>query len=91
MYTLLFTVSAQADMDFWKKSGQKPIQKKLKKLFYELEEHPHIGTGKPERLSKDFAGTWSRRVTGEHRLLYKIDDKNHIVVILSMKGHYYEK
>ncbi|WP_138304661.1 Txe/YoeB family addiction module toxin [Agathobacter rectalis] len=47
------------------------------------------GSGKPEALSGDLAGFWSRRINDKDRLIYKIDDKN--VYILACRFHYGDK
>jgi toxin YoeB len=41
---------------------------------------PAVGIGKPERLSHDLAGYWSRRITDEHRLVHQLRDDELIVV-----------
>jgi len=46
---------------------------KLKKLLIETAKNPFEGTGKPEPLKHDYAGCWSRRITDEHRLVYKVE------------------
>jgi len=61
----------------------------LKKLFVlldELTKHPFTGTGKPEQLKYILAGSWSRRINQEHRLIYEVMDDT--VLIYSAKGHY---
>jgi toxin YoeB len=50
-----------------------------------------IGIGSPERLKHQFSGFWSRRINLKDRLIYKIEDKEVIVYIISLKGHYYDK
>ena len=65
--------------------------KKLLKLEEELKEHPRTGTGKPEPLSGDRAGEWSRRLTKKHRLIYEIHDSEVVVLVLSAYGHYNDK
>lgn len=94
-YRIDFTRKAQLDMDFLKKSGNMPVLKKLLALLEELSEHPEAGTGKPELLKHQLSGLWSRRINGEHRLVYEIlveesPEKDHdgIVVVHSAKGHY---
>lgn len=62
--------------------------KKLLKLESELKEHPRIGTGKPEPLSGDRAGQWSRRISKKHRLVYEIHDMEVVVLVLTAYGHY---
>lgn len=94
-YRLDFTRQAQADMDFHRKAGNMPVLKKLLALLEELAEHPESGTGKPELLKYQLTGLWSRRINGEHRLIYEIlveespeEDREGIVVVHSAKGHY---
>ena len=65
--------------------------KKLLKLAEELEQHPLTGTGKPEPLSGDRSGQWSRRITRKHRMIYEIHDTEVIVILLSAYGHYDDK
>lgn len=85
-YHLDFSTQANNDIDFYKKSGNKAILKKILILLNELAEHPFEGTGKPESLKYEFSGYWSRRITQEHRLIYEVDGDR--VLILSAKGHY---
>jgi toxin YoeB len=77
---------ALEDLDFWKKSGNKIIQKKISELIIDIEKNPYSGIGKPEQLKYNLAGKWSRRITKEHRLVYQINDD--CVEILSLRGHY---
>ena len=64
---------------------------KLLKLEAELKEHPRSGTGKPEPLSGNRAGEWSRRITRKHRLIYEIHDTEVVVLVLTAYGHYDDK
>ncbi|TAL09336.1 MAG: Txe/YoeB family addiction module toxin, partial [Nitrospirae bacterium] len=50
------------------------------------ERHPHTGLGKPEPLKGDLSGYWSRRITKEHRLVYKVE-KN-VLSIAQCRFHY---
>lgn len=77
---------AIADLQFWKKSGNKIIQKKIEQLIIAIQENPFIGIGKPEALKHDLTGKWSRRINSEHRIVYQVI--NNIVHIYSLKGHY---
>ena len=65
--------------------------KKALKLIAELYEHPRTGTGKPEPLSGNRSGQWSRRISKKHRLVYEIQDMEVIVLVLTAYGHYDEK
>ena len=73
------------------RKSEKQAYKKLEKLLQELEEHPDTGTGKPEPLSGNRAGQWSRRITQKHRLIYKIHEDVVMVLIISVYGHYDDK
>ena len=64
---------------------------KAQALIEELREHPRTGTGKPEQLSGDRAGQWSRRITKKHRLVYEIHDTEVVVLVLTAYGHYADK
>ena len=67
----------------------KKLFKKLDQLIKEVRRTPFEGTGKPEALRGNFSGLWSRRITGEHRLVYEVHDE--AIVIVSCKGHYGDK
>lgn len=81
-------MQAQEELKDFKRSGQIGIVNKIANLLKELQEHPRTGTGKPEALKYDLSGYWSRRITQEHRMIYKIVDSAVIVEIVSYKGHY---
>jgi toxin YoeB len=85
-YKLDFSAQSQKDISFHRKSGNKFILKKLLVLLEEVSETPFEGMGKPEPLKHNFSGYWSRRINGEHRLVYQVNDD--VVQILSVKGHY---
>lgn len=77
---------AKADLDFWIKSGNKSVLKKITQLIESIIGTPYEGIGKPEPLKHGLTGCWSRRITQEHRIVYEVHvDK---IVILSLKGHY---
>ncbi|UPZ16926.1 Txe/YoeB family addiction module toxin [Flavobacterium humidisoli] len=87
---IIFTPKAKKDLDFWVKSGNKNILKKINALIEDIQLHPFDGIGKPEALKYNLTGIWSRRIDREHRLIYEIIDENTIEIlnILSLKGHY---
>jgi toxin YoeB len=62
------------------------IHVKINALIKETMRDPFHGTGKPEPLKGNWSGHWSRRISKEHRLVYKI--QNDQVVIASCKFHY---
>lgn len=61
--------------------------KKILELIKSKKRTPTQGIGKPEPLKFNKSGYWSRRITDEHRLVYKVDNQNNIF-IASCKGHY---
>ena len=76
---------AQEDLKRLLKSEPKTYNKALQ-LIAELYEHPKTGTGHPEPLKGDLSGAWSRRIDGEHRLVYVVENDG--ILILSCRGHY---
>jgi len=74
------------DLEFWKKSGNKAIQKKIEQLIIAIQENPFLGIGKPELLKYGLSGQWSRRINEEHRIIY--DVINNVLNIYSLRGHY---
>ena len=87
MYTIVFTEDAKKDLKELQKKAPQAISK-LAKLLDELKEHPRTGTGQVEPL-KGYDGTvYSRRITKEHRLVYKVYDDVVDVLVLSAFGHY---
>lgn len=89
-YSIEFKEQATRDLIALAKHEPKAFQK-AQALIEELREHPRTGTGKPEQLSGDRNGQWSRRITKKHRLVYEIHDKEVVVLVLTAYGHYSEK
>lgn len=81
-----YTPKAKEHLEFWIKSGNKPVLKKILQLTKAIVENPFEGIGKPEALKYELSGYWSRRIDGEHRFVYSIIDDN--LIIHSLKGHY---
>ena len=69
----------------WARQEPKMIAK-----IYDLIENgsktPFTGIGKPEPLKANLSGYWSRRITQEHRLVYKVEET--AIIIISAYGHY---
>jgi len=85
MRKILFTPIAFEQYNLWQ-TESKPVFSKIKKLIKETAKTPFEGTGKPEALKYDLSGCWSRRITDEHRLIYKIETE--WIEIISCKFHY---
>lgn len=90
-FELEYTLEAEKDIDKHKKAGDKKVLMKINDLLNELREHPTVGTGKPEKLKHYEIPTWSRRISGKHRLVYRIENEKVIVLVLSFWGHYDDK
>ena len=88
IYALDFSPKALMDVQFYKKLGDKGVIRKIDTLLAELEQHPLTGTGRPEALRYELCGFISRRINSEHRLVYRVNEGDKIVEVISMKGHY---
>lgn len=73
------------DYQYWVDSDRKILQK-INSLIKECQRTLFTGTGKPEPLKQNLSGFWSRRITGEHRLIYKVEDN--VLYIAQCKYHY---
>ena len=87
MYTIVFTEDAKKDLKELNKKAPQAVSK-LSKLLDEVREHPRTGTGQVEQLKGYDGSVDSRRITKEHRLVYKIYDEVVEVLVLSTFGHY---
>jgi toxin YoeB len=75
---------AEKDLAFWK--SNKIVLKRITLLFKSIQETPFTGIGKPEPLKYQLSGSWSRRITHEHRMVYEVADNK--ILIHSLRGHY---
>ena len=83
-----FTKEALDDLSYWKKIGNKQILSKIESLLVDIAEHPFSGIGKPEALRFELAGHWTRRINSEHRIVYRVENEQVVVIIISMRHHY---
>jgi toxin YoeB len=82
---LIFSEQAWDDYLFWQKSDNKTLER-INTLIKEIQRQPFTGIGKPEPLKHALAGYWSRRISDEHRLVYKISDAG--LLIAQLRYHY---
>lgn len=80
-----WTKRAQEDRDYWRRRDRR-IFSKIESLVDEARRDPFHGIGKPEPLKYGLAGYWSRRITGEHRLVYRVEGG--VLYIASCRFHY---
>ena len=73
----------------WLGEDRKVIER-INALIGECLRDPFRGTGKPEPLRQNLTGWWSRRITGEHRLVYRVrgTGKGQALEVLSCRYHY---
>lgn len=86
---LLWSEDAWEDYVLWQKSDPK-ILKAINDLIKDVRRDPFRGLGKPEPLKHVLAGWWSRRITGEHRLVYRVYRKgpSQVIEIIQCRYHY---
>ena len=85
-----FTEHGLEYFQFWIETDSS-IAEKIKDLLNEIKKTPFQGTGKPEPLRYDLKSYWSRRITGEHRLVYKVEGKKGVdqkCYIIQCRFHY---
>ena len=80
---------AWADYLHWQQHEPR-IHERINALIASIRETPFKGIGKAEPLKHDLSGWWSRRITGEHRLIYRVTGKGNEkrLEILSCRYHY---
>ena len=67
-----WTDAAWEDFEYWTREDKKTFRRILQ-LLKDIDRNGYEGIGKPERLSGDLAGYWSRRIDGKNRIVYRID------------------
>jgi toxin YoeB len=86
---VVFRPASWADYLQWQREDEK-ILERINLLVEECRRDPFRGMGKPEPLRQNLAGWWSRRISSEHRLVYRVrgsgDDQ--VIEILSCRYHY---
>ena len=83
--TLTFSSKAWEEYLYWQKTD-KAILKRINTLIKDITRDPFEGIGKPEALKYSLSGYWSRHITDEHRLVYRIIDES--LLIAQLRYHY---
>lgn len=81
----IFEDEFRDDLAFWVGADRK-VALKILELVEEIMRDPFSGIGKPEPLRNMPSGTWSRRITQEHRLVYVVTDRR--VDFVACRYHY---
>ena len=82
---LIFSEQAWEEYLYWQKTDPK-ILKRINNLIQSIQRSPFEGIGKPEPLKHQFSGYWSRRITDEHRLVYKLESE--AIFVAQFRYHY---
>jgi toxin YoeB len=82
---LVFADAAWEDYLYWQQQDRKTVER-INKLIRETQREPFSGIGKPEQLKHALAGFWSRRISDEHRMVYRIQGDE--LQIAQLRYHY---
>ena len=87
---LIFSNEAWEDYLWWQSPGNENGLEKVNELIKGTKRTHFKGVGKPEPLKGDLAGWWSRRITGEHRFVYRVSGKGDAqsLEIAQLRYHY---
>ena len=81
----ILSENALQDYLYWQRTDKK-IVKRINLLIRDIQQVSYEGVGKPEPLKHGLSGYWSRRITDEHRIVYKAEDD--AVLIARLRYHY---
>lgn len=82
---LTFAPQAWEDYLYWQRTDQQ-ILSRIHDLIKDIIRSPFAGIGKPEPLKHALQGYWSRRINGEHRIVYKVVSGS--ILIAQLRYHY---
>lgn len=82
---LIFSDEAWEDYLHWQAQDRRMVER-INKLIRETQRGPFSGIGKPEPLKHALAGFWSRRITDEHRMVYKVEGD--ALLLAQLRYHY---
>jgi toxin YoeB len=84
---LLWSDEAWEDYVYWQQNDPKVLEA-INDLIRDIRRDPFKGLGKPEPLKHSLAGWWSRRITREHRLVYRVSGRNaELLEIIQCRYH----
>jgi toxin YoeB len=82
---LVFAPEAWEDYLYWQETDKRAVRR-IHELIKDTSRSPFSGIGKPEPLRYALAGFWSRRITEEHRMVYKVEKND--LLIAQLRYHY---
>jgi len=87
---VVFAPDGWEDFQHWA-HADRAVQLRVLELIVDIRRHPFTGIGKPEPLKGQLSGWWSRRITGGHRLVYRVQGRpgaDQQVEIIQCRYHY---
>ena len=82
---MVFSTNGWDDYVWWQTQDRK-VLRRINALLTDIMRNGNEGIGKPEALCHEFHGYWFRRITDEHRLIYRINGDD--ILIASCRYHY---
>ena len=82
---ITLTSQAWEDYQYWQKTDKKTL-KRIHLIIKDIQRSPYEGIGKPEPLKHNLRGYCSRRITDQHRIVYKLFE--HGIIFVQMRYHY---
>ena len=82
---IAFTNAAWQDYVWWQTQDRKTLRR-INLLVEATLREPFTGIGKPEPLSENLSGYWSRRIDESNRLVYAVEDGQ--LVVVACRYHY---
>ena len=82
---LVFSAHAWEDYLHWQRTDRKTLER-INALIRDIQRAPFQGIGKPEPLKHALAGYWSRRITDQHRIVYKVEADT--LFLAQLRYHY---
>lgn len=79
---------ARKDHEYWKKTGNVKIMKRITDLLNDIQKHPFTGIEKSDPPKGNHQGKWSRRITDEHRMIYSNSNGRIYIYLYSLKSHH---
>ena len=83
-----WTDNAWEEYLYWQQNDKKTL-KRINKILADIDRNGNIGIGKPERLTGNLSGYWSRRIDDKNRIVYKVN--NDVITIIQCGSHYRDK
>ena len=88
MVNLTFLPDGWEDYLYWQRQDKKTL-KKINQIIKDITRDYYHGIGKPEPLTGNFSGWWSRRIDDKNRIVYKVE--GNLLLIAECRNHYGDK